>query len=1144
MQFRMVVVSLAVALAAVSGWADIGPSEADLQGVVKSLKGLSPDKPAQYRQTSDRFLTFIGAPPDTAFVPSASPKSATPESVARAYLAEHGKAFGISSNRTAFARERIRSRGSDAYVRLEQNYGGIPVFGAQVNVQVNDRGGIQSIFSDILRDTAALDDGRLSLVPTLTRAQAESRAINRVRSLHPEADDLAASAPALLIYDPGILDLAGPTRLVWDLVVESPSRLTVKRRVLVDAHTGDIALDYSLVHDGLFRRIFDHDGAFDDIGILRRQEGQPATGIPDVDLAYDYLGDTYNFYFDHHGRDSLDGAGVHLNALVHYQEFGLDYDNAAWDGQRMIFGRGWVTDDITAHELTHGVTDWASGLIYYGESGAINEAFSDIWGEFIDLTNQKGNDAPEVRWEVGEELSFGAIRNMKDPGKYTFFDPIYRVFAPYPDRYSTFYYFAFFDNGGVHINSSIINKLAYLLTDGDTHNGYDVAPLNPDPAQSIATVAGLFYEVQTNLLTAGAGFNDLAVLLIHAAYNLDFTLDQIRSIEFATKAVEIMPADPPRPVRHLRAMTQAGQSDVVLRWEPAVWPDGTIPPATVVRRQDRFPEHSSDGSVLATNEVDGTYTDNTAAPNTEYYYAVFSPVYDPGSKANGEAGDFARAIAGAPEPDYLTESFSANGGRPFDLSYTQFTFDPLMDFTAANASGLLPEQRQGYATYANYTVVVEKNVFTLPVNSQNALYLPLLEDGWMIFTPPAPIPFFGDWMTTGILGTNGYITRLEDGLEISETASTDAYNFPSVKSHFDWRKISFLFSDLSPDSGGVVWYKELPDRIVFTFERVPEFGSGQGNTVQVELYYSGRIRITLLEIHAQNVVVGLSDGNGIPMNLATGKVAASNLDALPTARTALAQNPAGPIMANEQEEIRFTVSADLPGGTPVFEAGRVDPLGLLSPLPDGAAFTPGNGSSTNTAEFVWTPAFDQSGFYVLRTVFKESAQAVSQDIQVIVGNINQPPGLANAPRIVPAEPQDSQPLRVVYEYTHPENIPEGPTAIYWYKNGVYIAGLVNQREVPASVTKVGDVWHALVIPYTNTLIEGGKFFTEPVTVGIDQNDDVNKDGRVDAVDLQIVINAVLGKSARVLSADVDYDHEVNARDVQLLVNSILNRFKR
>ena len=82
----------------------------------------------------------------------------------------------------------------------------------------------------------------------------------------------------------------------------------------------------------------------------------------------------------------------------------------------MVYGDGYASaDDVVAHELTHAVTEHSADLLYYYQSGALNESMSDVFGETVDIETGNGNDAAAVRWYIGEDLPIGAIRNMMNP---------------------------------------------------------------------------------------------------------------------------------------------------------------------------------------------------------------------------------------------------------------------------------------------------------------------------------------------------------------------------------------------------------------------------------------------------------------------------------------------------------------------------------------------------------------------------------------------------------------------------------------------------------------------------------------------------------------------------------------------------------
>ena len=184
------------------------------------------------------------------------------------------------------------------------------------------------------------------------------------------------------------------------------------------------------------------------------------------------------------------------------------YQNAFWNGEQMVYGQGYAAaDDVVGHELRHGVTDFSSHLFYYYQSGAINESLSDVFGELIDQTNGAGNDSAEVKWQVGEDIpGGGAIRDMETPGAYGD-----------PDRMTSPNYTADAteaDAGGVHTNSGVNNKAAFLITDGGTFNGRTVTGLGTDKT------ARIYYEVETAMLTSASDYADLGSALPQACTNL------------------------------------------------------------------------------------------------------------------------------------------------------------------------------------------------------------------------------------------------------------------------------------------------------------------------------------------------------------------------------------------------------------------------------------------------------------------------------------------------------------------------------------------------------------------------------------------------------------------------------------------------
>ncbi len=502
---------------------------------VVPAKEIGPDEkqaePMRVSISSNGYVRFLGAPPAHHF-PVSLNVPGDPETTAKNFLREHEALFGALGSATGFDVKKFRSKNNRNYVRFQQVYSAIPVFGGEVIIQLNESGGVACIISDIMRNTRELDEGRLSVVPAISGEAARDIAIEMFVRENPSVR-INTSVAKLTVFDPSILGSTGDMHLVWDLRVYSEGDPLINERLLLDAHTGEVIRHYPLNISAMDREIYDANNTSSDPGTLERAEGDAASGIANVDDAYDFFGDTYNYYASQHGRDGIDDNGMTISATVRYCRSGstCPYQNAFWSygTERFYFGEDFVTDDVTAHEYTHGVTSYESDLIYENHSGAINESFSDVWGEYVDLENGAGDDSPGVRWEIGEDLPIGAIRDMSDPPRFSD-----------PDRMGSVYFIApvseptqYNDYGGVHTNCGVSNKLCYLLTDGDTFNGATVTGMG------ISRIADLYYEVQTNLLSSGADYTDFYYALSQAAVNLNWTVAERNNLYHACWAVEI-----------------------------------------------------------------------------------------------------------------------------------------------------------------------------------------------------------------------------------------------------------------------------------------------------------------------------------------------------------------------------------------------------------------------------------------------------------------------------------------------------------------------------------------------------------------------------------------------------------------------------
>ncbi|SEC08817.1 Thermolysin metallopeptidase, catalytic domain [Paramicrobacterium humi] len=261
----------------------------------------------------------------------------------------------------------------------------------------------------------------------------------------------------------------------------------------------------------LRREVYDAKHAQSLPGALVRAEGAPAADDVAVNEAYDGLGKTYALYRDVYGRDSIDGAGMPLLASVHY---GTDYDNAFWDGTRMVFGDGdgevfrrfTISVSVIGHELTHGVTERTAALRYQGQSGALNESVSDVFGCLVEQY-ALGQSVDQATWLVGaglftDEVQGIALRSMKAPG--TAYDDDVLGKDPQPATMAG-YVDTTDDEGGVHINSGIPNRAFYLTAEALGGHAWDRAG-----AVWYATLTG-------GRLAADATFEDFASLTVTTA---------------------------------------------------------------------------------------------------------------------------------------------------------------------------------------------------------------------------------------------------------------------------------------------------------------------------------------------------------------------------------------------------------------------------------------------------------------------------------------------------------------------------------------------------------------------------------------------------------------------------------------------------
>ena len=453
------------------------------------------------------------------------------------FLRQHGRLFGVTDPATQLVVDRAEpGLLGQMHTTFTQVHRGIPVFAGVLKVHQAGDGSFRAANGNVF---LVPDD--LSTVPTIQTQAAVDIAINALAEGEP-----TIARSALVIVDPGWYgDAPIGAHLAYHIVLQDQDA-GVMEAFFIDANTGAILDRWSMIHTARFRRIHNAMELPGLPGPIVRVETQAPTGVPDVDAAYDYLGDTYDYYFRAFGRDSLDDLGMPLIATV---KAGINCPNAFWNGSQMAFCTGLATDDVVAHEYTHGVTQFTANLIYQNQSGQLNESYSDVFGELVDLFNGDaafagviggipawpthptgpGLDAPNgartmcsnsglngsfpdgVRWLIGEDSAppfLDAIRDMWSP-----------TCKGHPDRAnSAFQTCNENDNGGVHSGSGVPNHAFAMLTDGTTFNGFTITGIGPIKAGAV------WYRALTVYLTPSSDFRDAFTALNQAAADLVGTI--------------------------------------------------------------------------------------------------------------------------------------------------------------------------------------------------------------------------------------------------------------------------------------------------------------------------------------------------------------------------------------------------------------------------------------------------------------------------------------------------------------------------------------------------------------------------------------------------------------------------------------------
>ncbi len=456
------------------------------------------------------FLSGVDATTPIPYTPTAAERG-NPVAIARGFLDENRALFrlaGVAAELEVVPVEPDLQLGY-AHVRMRQVHHGIPVFGKQLVVHLDPEERIVAVNGHFVPGIAAPAE------PSISPEAAEAVALDDLLETQLEPDERARVATevlgdktSLVVY----VDEGGKATLTWQVTIMTEAPLG-QWRYFVNARRPTVVHRFDSVAHGKQRRTHSAENTSNIPGRLVVEEGQRSRD--DVaQAAHDGAGRVYDYYFNNFRRDAIDGRGSPMVSTVHYGSDPAEAENAAWVGEaaQMIYGDGGRVFrplpyglDVVGHEFTHGIIDNTAELVYQGQSGALNESYADVFGALI----AGGNN-----WTIGASVvksppyPLPYLRSLQDPnagGAYDPREPLRGVGQPAHMReYANLPVSRRSDNGGVHINSGIPNRAAFLVAQA----------IGNDKTQQI------YYRTLTQYLTPDVNFLDAARATVRAATEL------------------------------------------------------------------------------------------------------------------------------------------------------------------------------------------------------------------------------------------------------------------------------------------------------------------------------------------------------------------------------------------------------------------------------------------------------------------------------------------------------------------------------------------------------------------------------------------------------------------------------------------------
>ncbi len=649
-----------------------GVSAIAVLSLIASLAGLTSSAQAVTKPVAQ---VVVPAPSDFEFDPNADPiadrELSLPAAISKV-LNENSAEWGITPSEWFIARASESLEGR-VVVTMEQRFDGIPVFGPAIILSFSADQALTSVqHQSSTRPT--------SLTPSLSASEASVAIKHAAFSYWGITDaDVDLSTAELIVIQNGLLGVAAPATLAYEGTVHQTGALK-GLRVRVDAQTGAM-LTATSIEKGVVQTPSICDAnlqAWDNYTKIcvpgDPKQIEPPAALPTrITQIVQNISDLYeplmiNYPLDLDGNpataaepltfnemvgNALTGGGPRPVSIVTNFCFTVcptTYANAFWysfpseDGNQagsgadtyfggMFIGTGFeLSDDVIAHEMTHGITGGYVSFDYFGQSGAIDESMSDVFGESVDqLDHVVGeNDIEEEHWYIAEDADLNGIQN---DGPYRSMSDPTEMNVPDPDRIGSPYFMKCTvvtnNNDGcwVHTNSGVPNKLAYLIAAGGTFNGYTITPLAQDADTSVELMNELFFDVLAQKSTPTMTFQQLGRALIASCSELyesnqAFTAAACGNVKKAVFATQVTAVSSAKPVV---SKTSVKKGKTFTATSKVRLLTNGYPGATGVKFQFKR-KGSSAWATIATKTTNsaGTYR-LTVKPKYSGYYRVYVP---------------------------------------------------------------------------------------------------------------------------------------------------------------------------------------------------------------------------------------------------------------------------------------------------------------------------------------------------------------------------------------------------------------------------------------------------------------------------------------------------------------------------------------